>query len=100
MGLYGSDSCECGKVQTAHHILHDCTKFIRPCHINEVITLLFWNTLPNQSSDQNVFLFVYTKEEELLLKFLGMRIYAVAVKIIANELSMQGLSPLQLKLIF
>jgi len=28
------------------------------------ITLLFWNTLPNQSSDQHVFLFVYTKEEE------------------------------------
>jgi len=27
------------------------------------ITLLFWNTLPNQSSDQHVFLFVYTKEE-------------------------------------
>ena len=24
------------------------------------ITLLFWNTLPNQSSDQHVFLFVYT----------------------------------------
>ena len=27
------------------------------------ITLLFWNTLPNQSSDQHVFLFVHTKEE-------------------------------------
>ena len=36
MGLCGSDLCECGKVQTAHHILHDCTKFKPPCHINEV----------------------------------------------------------------
>jgi len=36
MGLCGSDLCECGKVQTAHHILHDCTKFKLPCHINEV----------------------------------------------------------------
>ena len=29
------------------------------------ITLLFWNTLHNQSSDQHVFLFVYWKEERL-----------------------------------
>ena len=36
MGLWGSDLCECGKVQTAHHILHDCTKFKHPWHINEV----------------------------------------------------------------
>jgi len=28
------------------------------------ISLLFWNTLRNQSSDQHIFLFVYTKEEE------------------------------------
>jgi len=36
MGLCGSDLCECGKVQTAYHILHDCTKLKPPCHINEV----------------------------------------------------------------
>ena len=36
MGLCGSDLCECGKMQTAHHILHDCTKFKSPCHIYEV----------------------------------------------------------------
>jgi len=36
MGLCGSDLYECGKVQTAHHILHDCTKFKPPCHIDEV----------------------------------------------------------------
>jgi len=36
MGLCGTDWCECGKVQTAHHILHDCTIFKPPCHINEV----------------------------------------------------------------
>jgi len=35
MDFFGSDLCECGKVQTAHHILHDCTKFKPPCHINE-----------------------------------------------------------------
>ena len=26
MGLCGLDLCEYGKVQTAHHTLHDCTK--------------------------------------------------------------------------
>jgi len=36
MGLCGSNFRECGKVQTAHHILHDCTKFKPLCHINEV----------------------------------------------------------------
>jgi len=36
MGLCGSDLCACGKVQTAHPILHDCTKFKPLCHINEV----------------------------------------------------------------
>ena len=36
ISLCGSDLCECGKVQTAHHILHDCTKLKPPCHINEV----------------------------------------------------------------
>ena len=36
MGLFSSDLCECGKVQTAYYILHDCTKFKPPCHINEV----------------------------------------------------------------
>jgi len=36
MGLCGSDMCECGKVQTALHILHDCTKFKPPCHIYEL----------------------------------------------------------------
>jgi len=36
MDLCGSDLCECGKVETAHHNLHDCTKFKPPCHINEV----------------------------------------------------------------
>jgi len=36
IGLCGSDLCECGKVETAHHILHDCTKFKPPCHINEM----------------------------------------------------------------
>jgi len=36
MDLCGSDVCECGKVQTAHHILHDCTKLKPPCHIYEV----------------------------------------------------------------
>jgi len=36
MDLCGSDMCECGKVQTAHQILLDCTKFKRPCHISEV----------------------------------------------------------------
>jgi len=30
MSLCSSDLCECGKVQTAHHILHDCTKFKPP----------------------------------------------------------------------
>ena len=63
MDLCGSELYECRKVQTAHHILHDCTKFKHPCHINEVDNLLFWNTLPNQSSDQYVFLFICTKEE-------------------------------------
>ena len=56
MGLCGSDMCECGKVQTAHQILLDCTKFKRPCHISEVDnpTLLeylakssFWRTCPH-----------------------------------------------------
>jgi len=28
MGLCGSDLCECGEVRTAHHVLHDCTKFL------------------------------------------------------------------------
>jgi len=70
MGLCGLDLCECGKVQTAHHILHDCTKFKPPCHINEAENLLFWNTLPNQSSDQHVFLFVYTKEGVFLHIFM------------------------------
>jgi len=36
MGLCGSDLYECGKVQTAHHILRDGTKFKPPCHIDEV----------------------------------------------------------------
>jgi len=36
IGLCGSDLCERGKVETAHHILHDCTKFKPPCHINEM----------------------------------------------------------------
>jgi len=31
----------------------------------EYLTLLRWNTLPNQSSDQHVFLFMYTKEEDV-----------------------------------
>jgi len=35
-GVCGSDLCVCGKVQTAHHILHDQTKFKPPCHIYEV----------------------------------------------------------------
>jgi len=26
------DLCGCGKVQTTHHILHDCTKFKPSCH--------------------------------------------------------------------
>ena len=63
MGLCGSDLCECGKLQTEHHILHDCTKFKPPCHIIWWTTLLFWNALPNQSSDQLVLLFMYRKEE-------------------------------------
>ena len=36
MGLCGSNLCECGKVQTAHHILYGCTKLKPPCHIDEV----------------------------------------------------------------
>ena len=36
MDLSCSNLCECGKVQTAHHILHDCTTFKPPCHIYEV----------------------------------------------------------------
>jgi len=49
----------------------DCTPHLAwlhqikpPCHIDEVDNLLFWNTLLNQSSDQHVLLFMYTKEEE------------------------------------
>jgi len=40
MGLCDSDLCECGKVQTAHHIVHDCTKFKAPFPINEVDKLV------------------------------------------------------------
>ena len=36
MGRCGSGLRECGKVHTAHHILHDCTKFKSPCHIDEI----------------------------------------------------------------
>jgi len=54
-------------VQTAHHILHDCTKFKPPCHINEVDNPAILEYLTNQSSDQHVFLFMYTKEEEGLV---------------------------------
>ena len=60
--LCGSDLCENGKVQTAHHILHDCTKFKHRAILMRWTTLLFWNTLPIQSSDQHVFRFMYTKE--------------------------------------
>jgi len=50
---------ECGKMQTAHHILHDSTKFKPPCHIYEVDNLLFYSiSLLNQRSDQHL---VYTK---------------------------------------
>jgi len=64
MGLCGSDLCASGKVQTAHHILHDCTKIQTsvPQQRGGQLCLLFWNTLPNQSSDQHVFLFMCTKE--------------------------------------
>jgi len=68
MGLCGSDLCESGKVQTAHHILHDCSN-LRATSMRWT-TLLFWNTLPNQSSDQHIFLFIYTKEEKILQGFL------------------------------
>jgi len=35
-GLCGSDLYECGMVQSAHRILHDCNKFQLPCHVYEV----------------------------------------------------------------
>jgi len=36
MGLCGSGLYECGKVHTAHRILHVCTESQPPCHISEV----------------------------------------------------------------
>jgi len=36
MGLCGTALCECGKVQTAHHILHGCNQSKPPCHIYEM----------------------------------------------------------------
>jgi len=40
-GLCGSDLFERGKVQTAHHILHDCTIFKPPNHIYEADNPVF-----------------------------------------------------------
>jgi len=39
LGLRLSDLCECGKMQTAHHILHGCTRFKPLCHIYVVDNL-------------------------------------------------------------
>jgi len=50
------------------------------------ITLLFWNTLPNQSSDQHVFLFVHTKEEaEQLLVCFG----SVSIFVAQHEINVE-----------
>jgi len=43
VGLCGSGLCKCGKVQTAHRILHDGTTFKPPYHIHEVDNLALWN---------------------------------------------------------
>ena len=64
MGLCGSDLCECGKVQAAHHILHDCTKFKPPCQISKVdnTALLEYLTQSKFWPGQHVLLFMYTKD--------------------------------------
>jgi len=36
MGLCVSDLWKCSKVQSAHHMLHGCSKFKPPCHVYEV----------------------------------------------------------------
>jgi len=33
MDLCSLDLCDCGNVQTAHHIRHYYTKFKPPCHV-------------------------------------------------------------------
>jgi len=65
MGLCGSDLYECGKVQTAHHILHNCTKFKPPCHINEVDNPAILEYLTQSKFWPTCILFVYWKEERL-----------------------------------
>ena len=67
MGLCGSDLCECGKVQTAHHILHDSTKFKPPCLIYEADYAALLEYHAKSSSDQHVILFMFTKVEGFLL---------------------------------
>jgi len=54
MGLCGSDLCECGKVETALHILHDRTKFKPLCHIYEVDPALLEYLVKNQNSEYEI----------------------------------------------
>jgi len=47
--------CECSKVQTAHHIMHNCTKFKLPCLIYEMDNpILLEYLVKSQSSYQRV----------------------------------------------
>jgi len=50
--LPGSCLCECGKVQTAHHILHDCTKFKPSCRIDEADNPALLENLVKSMLDQ------------------------------------------------
>ena len=51
MGLCGPDLCECGKVQTTHHILQDCIIFKPPYDIYQLDNpALLYNNLLTQSS--------------------------------------------------